>query len=235
MILRILLLSGLVALAGCGTPQLVSTPAVSVTDAARLPAPSETDEIAALRPSLIGPQDKLQVDVWGVPDLSREVQVDASGAISVPLAGRMQVAGLDPARVAEELRSRLVRYVKDPIVSVNVQEALSRTLTVDGQVTEPGNYPVMNNMTLLRAIAAAKGESDYSNPQDVVIFRVVDGQHLAALYNVGAIRRGAYEDPQVYPNDTIVVGESARKRLLSYVMQVGPALVTPLIYVLSRN
>jgi polysaccharide export outer membrane protein len=234
--LRVLLLIGVAGLAGCGSaPPIGSTGVVSMADAAGLPSPSELDQVAETRTSLIGPQDKLIVDVWGVQNLSREVQVDAGGSISMPLAGTLQVAGLNPAQVAEELRSRLLTYVKDPLVTVNVQEALSRTLTVDGAVEEPGNYPVMNNMTLLRAIAAAKGESELSNPAEVVIFRSVNGQRMAALYNVGAIRRGNYADPKVYPNDTIVVGESGRKRLLQYAVQLGPALLTPLVYILNAG
>jgi len=117
---------------------------------------------------------------------------------------------------------------------VNVQEALSRTLTVDGQVKEPGNYPVMNNMTLIRAVAAAKGEENLTNSSEVVIFRTVAGKHMAAVYNLGAIRRGVYQDPLVYANDKIVVGESAKKRMMQYAVQIGPALVTPLIYILTR-
>ena len=236
MFLRILMLAGTVALAGCSQkPPLQPGGAVAITDATSLPAPSQQDQIAEVRPSLVGPQDRLTIDVWGVPDLSRELQVDASGAISVPLAGTMQVAGMEAPQIADELSDRLARYVKDPVVTVNVQEALSRTLTVDGEVMEPGNYPVMNNMTLIRAIAAAKGESEFSDSEDVVIFRTVAGQRMAALYNLAAIRRGVYEDPKVYPNDTIVVGESGTKRLLQYLVQIGPALVTPLIYILSNN
>jgi len=231
--LRATALLALMALAGCGSPPIVSTSAVAVTDAQHLPPPSDTDQIAGLRPSLIGPQDKLQIDVWGVPDLSRVVQVDSGGSISVPLAGRLDVAGKEPDDVAEMLRSRLVRYVKNPVVSVNLQEALSRTLTVDGQVKEPGNYPVMNNMTLIRAIAAAKGADELAKSDEVVIFRTVSGKHMAAVYDLGAIRRGVYEDPLVYANDTIVVGESAKRRMLQYAVQIGPALVTPLIYVLT--
>jgi len=234
---RVVALIGTAALAGCvSTPPLGSKDgSVQIAGEMNLPPPSELDQVAEARSALIGPQDKLSIDVWGVEGLSRQLQVDASGAISVPLAGTLDVAGKKSQQVAEELRSRLLRYVKDPIVTVNVQEALSRTLTIDGEVEEPGNYPVMNNMTLLRAIAAAKGESNLSNPKDVVVFRTVNGQRMAALYNVAAIRRGNYEDPKVYPNDLIVVGESGRERLLQYALQIGPALVTPLIYILSSR
>jgi len=233
---RISLVAGIAALAACSSaPPLESGGAVTVADSSVLPAPSSLDQMPAPREYLIGPQDQLSVEVWGVPDLSREIMVDASEQIAVPRAGTLMAAGKTPDLIDQEITARLTRYVKDPDVSVNVREATSRVVTVDGEVEMPGNYPVTNNMTLLRAIAAARGETEFADRQEVVIFRTVGGQKLAALYNLGAIRRGVYEDPTIYPNDTVIVGESGSRRLLQYAIQAGPALLTPLVYILSNR
>jgi polysaccharide export outer membrane protein len=69
----------------------------------------------------------------------------------------------------------------------------------------------------------------------VVILRTVDNQKMAGLYNVGAIRRGAYDDPAVYANDVIVVGDSPQRRLFRDVVALAPLLAAPLIAVLQGS
>jgi polysaccharide export outer membrane protein len=86
----------------------------------------------------------------------------------------------------------------------------------------------------MRAVAAAKGATDYAKLQDVVVFRTVDGKPLAALYNLAAIRRGIYADPQIYPNDVVIVGDSQARRLFQQLLQIGPLLTTPIIIALER-
>ncbi len=65
-------------------------------------------------------------------------------------------------------------------------------------------------MTLLRAMAVAGGTTEFSKLDDVVIFRTVQGERLAALYDLNAIRHGKYADPDVYANDVVMVGDSSR-------------------------
>jgi polysaccharide export outer membrane protein len=88
-------------------------------------------------------------------------------------------------------------------------------------------------MTLMRAIASAKGLSEYARQDDVVILRIVDGRKMAGLYNVDAIRRGAYDDPAIYANDMIVVGDSPQRRLFRDFVALTPILAAPLIAVLQ--
>ncbi|RYD98873.1 MAG: cell surface protein SprA, partial [Sphingobacteriales bacterium] len=74
------------------------------------------------RPYLIGPFDKLKVDVYGIEEMDREMQVDASGRVSFPLAGIMEAAGKTPAELATNLTQRLRPFVKNPQVTVNIEE-----------------------------------------------------------------------------------------------------------------
>jgi polysaccharide biosynthesis/export protein len=224
-------------LAGCaGGGALGGAQNVTVLTGSELPAPDRTDLMAESRPYLIGPFDKLEIDVFGIEELSkREVQTDASGRISFPLAGIIEAAGRTPAEVEDELESRLrTRYVRDPQVTVNLKETVSQVITVDGQVKEPGLYPVIGKMTLMRAVATAKGTAEFAKLDDVVIFRTVKGQELAALYNLKAIRRGNYEDPEVFANDVVIVGDSAARRLFKDALQIVPLLTTPLIIALQN-
>jgi len=144
-------------------------------------------------------------------------------------------AGETPVELASQIARQLrASYVRDPHVTVNLEETTSQMFTVDGQVNQPGSYPVLGNVTLMRAVAAAKGAGEFARLDDVVVFRTVGGQHLAALYNLSAIRRGLYPDPKIYANDLIVVGDSTARRKFQQFLQVAPLLSTPVILLLQH-
>jgi polysaccharide biosynthesis/export protein len=231
------LVFAIAVLGGCAGPgALGGAQNVTVLDGTQLPPPDRADLFSDVRPYLIGPFDKLTIDVFGVEELSqKEVQTDASGRISFPLAGIIEAAGRTPNEVENEIEARLrTRYVRDPQVTVNLKETVSQVITVDGQVKKPGLYPVVGKMTLMRAVATAEGTAEFAKLDDVVIFRTVKGQDLAALYNLKAIRRGNYEDPEVFANDVVIVGDSQARRLFRDALQIVPLLTTPLVIALQR-
>lgn len=230
----LLLMAG--ALAGCAPREpLRSTERLTVIEGSSvLPAPGRGDLTAADRPALIGPLDTIQVDVFNVPELSREMQVDASGRIAMPLAGTIDARGKTAEELAGTITTALrARYVRNPEVTVNIKSSVSQVVTIDGQVVEPGLYPVTNQMTLMRVIASAKGMSEFARQDDVVILRTVGNQRMAGLYNVAEIRRGAYDDPAVFANDVIIVGDSPQRRLFRDFVSLSPLLAGPLIAVLQ--
>jgi polysaccharide export outer membrane protein len=226
----------MMSLSACAHREVpVSSGRLSVVEGnGELPAPSREDLTAGDRPALIGPLDTIVVDVFNVPELSRELQVDASGRIAMPLVGTVDARGKTAGELAEAVEASLRgRYVRNPEVTVNIKSSVSQVVTVDGQVVEPGLYPVTNQMTLMRAVASAKGLSEFARQEDVVILRTVSGRKMAGLYNIAAIRRGAYEDPPIYANDVIVVGDSPQRRLFRDVVSLAPLLAAPLIAVLQ--
>ncbi len=219
----------LIILSGCGgRPALQSSETLTVVPGATsLPPPQRADLIAADRPALIGPLDTIQVEVVNIPDFSREIQVDASGRIAMPLVGTIDARGKTAEELARIIEAALrAKFVRDPEVVVNIKTLVSQVATVDGQVAEPGLYPVTNQMTLMRVIASAKGLTEFARQDDVVILRTVEGRRMAALYNLGAIRRGAYSDPPIYANDVIVVGDSPQRRLFRDFIAVSPVIAT---------
>lgn len=232
-----LALMAIATLSACAgkQPRIESTSNLTVvrgTD--ELPPPGRGDLTAADRPSLIGPLDTITVEVFNVPDLSRELQVDASGRISMPLAGTIDARGKTAAELAGAIEAALRgQYVRNPQVIVNIKSSVSQVVTLDGQVVEPGLYPVTNQMTLMRAIASAKGLSEFAKQDDVVILRQVGSKRMAGLYNIAAIRQGVYEDPAIYANDVIVVGDSPARRLFRDVIAVSPLIAAPLIAILQ--
>lgn len=232
-----LALAAALGLSACssGGP-LVGSDKVKIVKQGDLPPPSRVDLATQERPYLIGPFDKIVIDVFGVEELSKEVQADASGRISMPLVGTIDAAGRTPSELADMIAGALRgRFVRNPQVTINLKETVSQVVTVDGEVREPGLYPVIGRMSLMRAVATAKGTSEFAALDDVVIFRTVNNQRLAALYNLKAIRRGLYSDPEIFPNDVIVVGDSQARRLFKDVMQIIPMLTTPLVVALQSN
>ena len=225
----------LVLLAACGhTPPLEPAPGLTIVDETALPEPARTDLSAGDRPSLIGPLDVINIEVFGVEDLSRELQVDLGGQITMPLIGKIDARGETPSELATKIASLLRgRYVRNPDVTINVKSSVSQNVTVDGQVKEPGLYPVTNQTTLMRAIASAKGLSEFANLEDVVILRTVNSQRMAALYNIGAVRRGAYADPPIFANDVVIVGDSPTRRLFRDIVSTAPLIAAPLVAVIQ--
>jgi len=209
---------------------------MAVLKTSELPAPSGSDLMSTSAPYRVGPFDKLKIAVFGAPDLSGELQTDAEGRLSMPLVGEIDAAGATPRQLSDQIAAKLRgTYIRDPQVTVNLEESSNQKFTIDGQVTEPGSYAVVGNMSLMRAVAAAKGTSEFARLDDVVVFRTVEGKPMAALYNLSAIRRGLYADPKIYPNDVVVVGDSKQRRVLQQVLQIAPLLTTPLVIALERR
>ncbi|HVM38948.1 MAG TPA: polysaccharide biosynthesis/export family protein [Sphingomicrobium sp.] len=213
---RIALLAlAMVPLSGCASGSGLSSGSSAVTVAQALPPPDATSTAVDFTNYQIGPLDVVAVEVFGAPDLKREVEVDASGNLSMPLIGTVAAGGRRPQEVSTAIADKLRgRFIRDPQVTVNVVKASPRTVTVDGAVGAPGVYPIIGRMTLQQAIASAKGAAEIANLDQVVVFRTVNRQKMAAAFSLKAIRTGRSEDPQIYANDIVVVGESATRRFL---------------------
>jgi polysaccharide export outer membrane protein len=225
----ICLVCAALVLSGCASSRLVGRPDLQIVPGDALPAPSREDLIVQRREYVVGPFDRVDISVFGVPELTRTVQLDANGRFSLPLVGEIQAAGYTPQQLGEEIASRLRgRYVRDPQVAVNA-DTVNQMVTVDGEVNEPGMYPVTGRMTLMRAVARAKGVTEFANTNFVVVFRRVNDREMAALYDLRSIRQGVYGDPEIYANDVIYVGESQARRLFASFLQGASALSYPIV------
>ena len=162
----------------------------------------------------LGPLDVLKVNVFRVPELSGEYQVDAHGNLDLPLLGSVSVRDQNAEQFAQNLEQLYgARYLNNPDISVRVQTTNQYNITVDGGVLAPGLYELKGQTTLLGAVAMARGvSSENGNPKRVAIFRKVEGRTMAAAFDVTAIRHGTMNDPIVYPGDTIVVDTTSPLR-----------------------
>lgn len=181
----------------------------------------------------IGPMDTLKINVFQVEDLSGEFEVDLTGHIAMPLLGNVKAVDLTTAQLDEKLTRELgAKYLQSPDVSVGIKSSTRRNVTVDGSVRQPGMYPVNGSMTLIQAIAMARGTDETANPRRVAIFRQIDGKRMAAAFDLVSIRRGEMEDPKIYSGDIIVVDGSKTKAFQREILSAVPilGLFNPILY-----
>jgi polysaccharide export outer membrane protein len=170
----------------------------------------------------IGPLDVLDVTVFRVPELSKTVQVAATGTINLPLVGEIPAAGRTAQEIERDLTKRLgAKYLQSPQVNVNVKEYNSQRVTIDGAVKKPGVYPIRGGATLLQLIATAEGLSDTAQTE-VAVFRNIGGKQLAAKFDLDAIRAGRASDPTISEGDLIVVSDSALKTTYQGLLKALP-------------
>lgn len=173
----------------------------------------------------IAPMDKLAVKVFKMDDLSGDYDVDLAGNISLPLIGQVQAANLTTAQLDDQLTQKLgAKYLEHPDVSVAIKASTAHVVTVDGAVREGGSFNVAGPISLIQAVAMAKGTSEDANARRVAVFRTIGGQRQAAAFDLTAIRRGQSPDPQVYPGDIVVVDGSSVKGTQKAILQSIPLL-----------
>lgn len=184
-------------------------------------SPSENDP-----EYVIGATDVLNITTFQVPDLTlKEVRVDASGRLQMPLIGSIQASGLTPAQLGEQIERLLgERYLRDPQVTISVAEAASQKITVDGAVSKPGVYEMRGATTLLQAVAMAEGPVRTADLTRVAVFRDAGDQRMVALFDLAAIRAGQATDPQLLGNDIVVVDTSQLSMAMRDVLAALPGL-----------
>ncbi len=141
----------------------------------------------------LGPDDVIQMTVFGEKDLSGDYKVGADGTISVPLIGTVLVAGLDPAGAEKILTQKFSDgYLVDPSVSIQVSE--SRPFYILGEVKNPGSYKYVSNMTALNAVALAGGFTYRASEGSVKITRGAEEIKIPA-------------EEKILPGDIVTVKE----------------------------
>ena len=114
---------------------------------------------------VIGPLDQLNIFVWRNPELSSKVQVRPDGRITTPLINDLPAVGKTPAMLSDDIKKALGAYIKDPIVSVIVENfsgTYSQQVRVIGATDKPASIPFRANMTLLDAMIAVGGLNEFA-------------------------------------------------------------------------
>jgi polysaccharide biosynthesis/export protein len=164
----------------------------------------------------IGPQDLMEVTVFGQPDLTRTVRVNSGGEITLPLIGAVQTVGLTAQQLEQRIAAVLgEKYLQNPQVTVFMKEFTTLRFTVEGAVQKPGVYPLTGQMTLLRALAVAGGQGQLSDLSEVMLFRISErGERQTLKFDAEKIRQGEALDPLLLNDDLVVVKRSRARTAL---------------------
>jgi len=164
-------------------------------------------------PYRLAAADRVDIAVYGEADLSvKDAAVDAAGRVALPMIGPVPAADRTADELARQIEDRLRgRVLRHPQVTVAVADAASQKVVVEGEVREPGTYPLKGPTTLLEALSLARGETRVAALREVLVFRVADGRPKGAVFDVNRIRRGDAADPLIRGRDRVVVGYSNKR------------------------
>jgi polysaccharide export outer membrane protein len=211
------------ALAGCASSNFGANLPSGAMAYKEIPAAMSNVAPAEYR---IGPLDALDITVLQEPDLTtKAAPVDAFGNVNLTLIGDVRASGKTAGDLAKEIAALYDRhYLKNAQVSVVVSKPVAQKISVQGEVVQPGVYPIEGPTTLLGALSMAKGETQLAALNDVVVFRDANGSRSGAVFDIRQIRSGQAADPQIRSNDMIIVGYSGARRAWRDVTSVAPLL-----------
>ena len=226
---RFINLLALVALSagllGCGSSQ-TSPPLAqarsSPTTTALASSRDSADVSGGATDYRITPQDILQVAVFQVPDLTRTVQVDGSGFVTLPLVGNVQVQGKSLLQAQNDITGRYQKsYLQSPQVTVSLVKSGQR-VTVSGAVKGPAVLSLDVPLTLSMAVAQAGGMGETGNPERVHIARTTGEAVEDSVHNLNDIQAGKAPNPMLRGGDIVVVEDSQTKLALKNIKDVLP-------------
>jgi polysaccharide export outer membrane protein len=154
----------------------------------------------------IAVDDVLHIGVWKEPELTTTVPVRTDGKISLSLLNDVQAAGLTPMALSAYLTTQLKKYLDDPRVTVTVAQMNHERIYLVGEVSRRGTMYLLQDMTVLQALAAA-GLTQFANPKKIYVLRSVDGVERKFPVNYKRLLKGEgmNQNIKLKAGDTIIV------------------------------
>jgi polysaccharide export outer membrane protein len=151
----------------------------------------------------IGAADILNVHVWNETQFSGPVTVHQDGMFTLPLVGDLKAGGMTPVQVEEEVSKALAKYVKQPLVTITVQQVGSKQYYMDGQIMKPGEYPLVVPTTILESISKAGGPQVFANTKKIYVLR----GSKQIKFNLKDVLHGKHMDQNINlePGDHVVI------------------------------
>jgi polysaccharide biosynthesis/export protein len=174
-------------------------------------ASAETTPSDSVKPKtdyVIGPGDLLAINVWNEPEVTGKVPVRTDGKITVPLVGEIQASGLTPDRLQATITQKLNDFLKQPAVTVVVEEMNSRQFNVMGEVEHPGSYPLTRPTRVIDGLAQAGGFRDFAKVKKIyVLRRDPSGTTVKLPFNYKDVTSGKADQDNIelQTGDTIIV------------------------------
>lgn len=155
----------------------------------------------------IGATDVLNIFVWKESELTQDVVVMPDGRIIFPMIGEIMAKGKSVIDLKEIITEKLQNFVSNPEVTVMVRQSNSRLIYTIGKVTKPGPYPMAPDMTVLQALSAAGGFTEWAETKFVKVVRRVNNKETMYGFNYQDFIAGKDLGQNILlePGDTIVV------------------------------
>lgn len=185
---------------------------------------------------VVGPQDVLMITVFNEPTLSGRFTVEADGTINYPLVGRVPVGGTTLRAIQENLTSQLgASYLRNPQVTILVDQFRSQGIFVQGEVRQPGKHVISGNLTLLEALSQAGGPTT-SAGTEVIVRRPKDpsatvgpidptddtSSEVVARVSLEDLQSGRAANVAIRDGDNIFVPKAETFFVTGYVRSPGP-------------
>jgi polysaccharide export outer membrane protein len=189
-----------------GAAKPIPASATDTSDPSKMAgSPSTQPSLADEKTFVIGPEDQIEIVVWGNPQIGGPVLVRPDGRVSVTLVGEVQAAGRTPSELSNDLGELLKQkdILKRPQVSVKVLQINSKKYMINGEVLKPGPFPLVVPTRVMEALVNAGGFKDFANKKDIVIIR--GAQRLR--FNWNDVVKGKHPEQNVFlePGDIIIV------------------------------
>ena len=195
---------------------------------------------------VVGPQDVLNITVFGEADISRKYTVDGDGSFGFPFIGRVPAAGQTLRQIQDALVKRLAAgYLVNPQVTVEVAEFRSQSIFITGEVRAPGAYPIKSSMTIVEALTLA-GPTQTASNEIIIVHpkqaRGVSGPLLpdaaepaeTIRVNIRDLQSGKLsQNLTLSPGDTIFVPKAETFFVTGYVRSPGAYVYEPGMQVLQ--
>jgi len=182
---------------------------------------------AATETLLIGPGDRLYIQVADTPEMDQHPRVTDAGEVTVTGIGTVKVVGLTPAAAATVVRDRLIdaRYMRHPEVIVTVEQYATENVSVLGEVKASGAYPVGTPRSVLDVLALAGGLNEVAD-RNILIERHGDPGHPIHYYFSNNADQALTLQVMVNPGDTVVVSKAGIIYILGDVNRPGGYVMT---------
>lgn len=154
-----------------------------------------------------GAGDKLEISVFGEPEISKAVFVRIDGKISLPLIGDVQAADITATVLAKTISEKLTKFVGNPNVTVILAESRSKVYYVLGQIKTPGEYLITQQITVLQAIGRAGGLSEWAKKSKIMIVGKPGAAKKITYFDYDSFLGGdnIAQNVTINPGDTIVI------------------------------
>jgi len=189
----------LLVVASCGTKELRVETVQVPADA---PDPAKPPEEFYV----VGPGDLMSVVVWKEPSISGPVKVRPDGFITIPLVNEVQVTGMSTEDLRKTLEEKYKPFIKDPFVTIRIEQIASSVIYVIGEVGRPAAYPALGKDTILQVLTRAGGLSVFADRDSIRIIRRNGVSATSYIVDYNAIIKGDFrQDILLFPGDRVIV------------------------------